>query len=165
MTLASAGVPAPVRPARDAMTPTQATAFAPASVGNIGVGFDLLGHTITGPGDRARVTRIDEPVVRITAIEGDVIGTTQLPLEAERNTAGRAHRPSNEPRGGPCWAPFSACCSAGSSAFPVASIHAPRRIPPHSSSPIPTAKVTWPPTATRPEPRESIASRVMTTRC
>ncbi|GAB3350321.1 homoserine kinase [Lysobacter tyrosinilyticus] len=72
------------------MTARQAIAFAPASVGNIGVGFDLLGHTIAGPGDRARVTRINEPVVRITAIEGDVEGAALLPLEAEANTAGRA---------------------------------------------------------------------------
>lgn len=74
----------------DAMTAGKATAFAPASVGNIGVGFDLLGHTITGPGDRAQVTRIDEPLVRISAIEGDVEGAPRLPLDAAANTAGRA---------------------------------------------------------------------------
>lgn len=67
-----------------------ATAFAPASVGNIGVGFDLLGHSIEGPGDGATVARIDEPVVRISAIDGDVHGLSRLPLEAARNTAGRA---------------------------------------------------------------------------
>ncbi|QNP41545.1 homoserine kinase [Lysobacter solisilvae (ex Woo and Kim 2020)] len=72
------------------MTVAHASAFAPASVGNIGVGFDLLGHTISGPGDRASVTRIDAPVVRIVAIEGDADGATQLPLEAAKNTAGRA---------------------------------------------------------------------------
>lgn len=68
----------------------EAAAFAPASVGNIGVGFDLLGHSIEGPGDRAFVRRIDAPVVTITAIEGDSAGAAHLPLEAERNTAGRA---------------------------------------------------------------------------
>lgn len=72
------------------MTAMQATAFAPASVGNIGVGFDLLGHTIAGLGDRAQVTRIDEPIVRIAAIEGEVEGVAQLPLDAPMNTAGRA---------------------------------------------------------------------------
>lgn len=72
------------------MTEKQATAFAPASVGNIGVGFDLLGHTIAGPGDRAQVTRIAEPVVRIAEIAGDVAGAAALPLEAAMNTAGRA---------------------------------------------------------------------------
>ncbi|KGM54463.1 serine kinase [Lysobacter arseniciresistens ZS79] len=67
-----------------------ATASAPAGIGNIGVGFDLLGHTITGPADRATVRRIDEPVVRITAITGDAAGFDRLPLEAGLNTAGRA---------------------------------------------------------------------------
>ena len=65
-------------------------AFAPASVGNIGVGFDLLGHAIVGPRDIAITRRIDAPEVRIVAIRGDVVGVDALPLEAERNTAGRA---------------------------------------------------------------------------
>ncbi|MHC9086764.1 homoserine kinase [Luteimonas sp. RIT-PG2_3] len=69
---------------------TEATAFAPASVGNIGVGFDLLGHAIEGPRDVAIVRLIDEPIVRIDAIRGDVNGVDLLPLEAGRNTAGRA---------------------------------------------------------------------------
>ena len=72
------------------MSLTRATAFAPASVGNIGVGFDLLGHSLAGPGDRATVSRIEAPDVRIVAIEGDVEGASQLPLEAAANTAGRA---------------------------------------------------------------------------
>lgn len=67
-----------------------ARAFAPASIGNIGVGFDLLGHAIEGPRDIAIVRRIDAPVVRIAAIRGEVAGVDALPLEAERNTAGRA---------------------------------------------------------------------------
>jgi homoserine kinase len=64
-----------------------ASAFAPASVGNIGVGFDILGHTIEGPGDRATVRRIDAPTVRIAAIRN---ASVALPFEAERNTAGAA---------------------------------------------------------------------------
>ena len=67
--------------------PTLACAFAPASVGNIGVGFDLLGHSVEGAGDRAQVRLIDEPTVRIAAIRGVV---TCLPLQPERNTAGQA---------------------------------------------------------------------------
>jgi homoserine kinase len=67
-----------------------ARAFAPASVGNIGVGFDVLGHSIEGPRDVATVRRTDTRDVRIIAIRGDVIGADRLPLEAERNTAGRA---------------------------------------------------------------------------
>ncbi|MGV8922555.1 MAG: homoserine kinase [Thermomonas sp.] len=64
-----------------------ARAFSPGSVGNIGVGFDIIGHSIAGIGDIATVRRIEEPTVRITAIRGTV---TDLPLEAERNTAGAA---------------------------------------------------------------------------
>lgn len=67
-----------------------ARASAPASVGNIGVGFDLLGHSITGPRDVASVRRIDEPRVRIDAIRGTIAGVDTLSLQAERNTAGRA---------------------------------------------------------------------------
>jgi homoserine kinase len=65
-------------------------AFAPGSVGNIGVGFDLLGHSIAGVRDVATVRLIDEPVVRIVAIRGEVPGVGTLPLDAERNTAGVA---------------------------------------------------------------------------
>src|SRR4249919_2975961 len=72
-----------------------ARAFAPGSVGNIGVGFDLLGHTIDGVRDVALVRRIDEPTVRIRAIRGDSTlvnggGVDTLPLDAARNTAGQA---------------------------------------------------------------------------
>lgn len=63
------------------------TAFSPASVGNIGVGFDILGHSITGAGDRATVRRIAEPEVRIAAIRGCAV---ELPREAAANTAGAA---------------------------------------------------------------------------
>lgn len=66
---------------------TEARAFAPASVGNVGVGFDILGHAIKGVGDTVTVRRIDEPVVRIHAIRGT---TVDLPLGAEDNTAGAA---------------------------------------------------------------------------
>ncbi|MET1161831.1 MAG: homoserine kinase, partial [Pseudoxanthomonas sp.] len=62
-----------------------AKAFAPASVGNVGVGFDILGHVIAGVGDTVVVRRIDEPVVRIVAIRG---ATVELPLDAPANTAG-----------------------------------------------------------------------------
>lgn len=66
-----------------------ARAFAPASVGNIGVGFDLLGHAIDGPRDIATVRRIGEDTVRIEAIDG-AAGAADLPREALRNTAGQA---------------------------------------------------------------------------
>lgn len=65
----------------------EATAFAPASVGNAAVGFDLLGHSIAGPGDRVRAVRTESPGVRIDAITG-----LDLPLPSDplRNTAGAA---------------------------------------------------------------------------
>ncbi len=65
----------------------RARARAPASIGNVAVGFDILGQSLAGAGDVATVSRIDEPRVRIAAVRGVV---TALPLEAERNTAGRA---------------------------------------------------------------------------
>ena len=65
----------------------EATAFAPASVGNVAVGYDLLGHVIEGPGDRVTARRSDRRGVVIEAITGIV---TDLPLEAESNTAGQA---------------------------------------------------------------------------
>ena len=64
-----------------------ASAFAPASVGNVGVGFDILGHVIAGAGDTVTVRRIDALEVRIAAIRGT---TVDLPLEAPSNTAGAA---------------------------------------------------------------------------
>jgi len=65
----------------------QATAFAPASVGNVAVGYDLLGHVIEGPGDLVTARRSDQAGVTIEAITGTV---TDLPLAADSNTAGRA---------------------------------------------------------------------------
>ena len=62
-----------------------AKAFAPASVGNVGVGFDILGHVIEGVGDIVTVRRIDAPEVRITAIRGAIV---DLPMDAPGNTAG-----------------------------------------------------------------------------
>lgn len=69
------------------MSARTATAFAPASVGNVGVGFDVLGHALAGAGDRATVARTSSGNVRVLAVRGVV---TDLPLDAERNTAGRA---------------------------------------------------------------------------
>lgn len=64
-----------------------ATAFAPASVGNVAVGFDILGHSVAALGDRVRVSRRAEPGVAIRSITGVV---ADLPLSAEKNTAGMA---------------------------------------------------------------------------
>jgi len=63
------------------------TAFAPATVGNVGIGFDILGHTVKAVGDRVSARRVPERGIRITGITGT---TATLPLEAEKNTAGMA---------------------------------------------------------------------------
>jgi len=62
-------------------------AFAPASVANVAVGFDVLGHSVDAIGDRVRAVRVSRPGVRITSITGVV---ADLPLDVERNTAGTA---------------------------------------------------------------------------
>ncbi|MFA5684691.1 MAG: homoserine kinase [Lysobacteraceae bacterium] len=64
-----------------------AQAFAPASVGNVGVGFDILGHALDGIGDTVTVRRIDAPQVRIAAIRHS---ERPLPMQAAHNTAGAA---------------------------------------------------------------------------
>ena len=69
------------------MSRGEATAFAPATIANVAVGFDLLGHSIAGPGDRVTARRTDRPGVTIASIDGVV---DELPTETERNTAGRA---------------------------------------------------------------------------
>lgn len=79
--------PLAVKPSMSVQRLQAASATAFASVGNVGVGFDILGHCITGAGDRADVRRIDAPVVRIASISGCV---DVLPTDAAQNTAGAA---------------------------------------------------------------------------
>jgi homoserine kinase len=67
--------------------PAEAIAFAPASVGNVAVGFDVLGYSVDFAGDRVRATRTQARGVRIAGVTGIVMS---LPLEFERNTAGMA---------------------------------------------------------------------------
>ncbi|MFZ9708501.1 MAG: homoserine kinase [Steroidobacteraceae bacterium] len=69
------------------MSRESATAFAPASVGNVGIGFDILGFAVDAIGDRITVRRSDVAGVRITSCSGVV---TELTRQAEHNTAGRA---------------------------------------------------------------------------
>jgi homoserine kinase len=64
-----------------------ACAFAPAAVGNVAVGFDVLGFSVEALGDRVTATRTREEGVRITAVRGSA---EDLPREPARNTAGRA---------------------------------------------------------------------------
>jgi homoserine kinase len=66
---------------------TDVTAFAPATVANVGIGFDILGHAVDAVGDRVRIRRIEQSEVRIRSITG-VAG--DLPVVPAQNTAGRA---------------------------------------------------------------------------
>ena len=68
---------------------SRAEAFAPATVANLGVGFDILGLALEGFGDRARVEFQDAPEIVITDIEGD---GGLLPREADLNVASVAAR-------------------------------------------------------------------------
>lgn len=65
----------------------RARAFAPATVSNVGCGFDIFGFAVDGPGDRVTATRVERPGIALVDIEGD---GGALPREAERNTAGVA---------------------------------------------------------------------------
>jgi homoserine kinase len=68
-----------------------AAAFAPASVGNVGVGFDVLGLAVNNIGDKVRIKKIREKKIVINSISG-INGITDkeisaIPLLAEKNTA------------------------------------------------------------------------------
>ncbi|MCB9451622.1 MAG: homoserine kinase [Anaerolineaceae bacterium] len=66
------------------MLNASAEAFAPATVANLGVGFDILGLALREPGDVVRVEHRDEPGAAITLIEGD---GGKLPHDPDQNTA------------------------------------------------------------------------------
>ncbi len=61
--------------------------FAPASVANVAVGYDILGFALEGPGDEIRARIVEEPGLRIQKIRGD---QGRLPLAINKNTAGYA---------------------------------------------------------------------------
>lgn len=61
--------------------------FAPATVANLGPGFDVLGLALSEPGDTVTARLTPGRGVRIAAIHGD---DGKLPLEPERNAAGVA---------------------------------------------------------------------------
>lgn len=66
------------------MAITRAEAFAPATVANLGVGFDILGLAIDGMGDSAVVEFQDAPEIVITHIDGD---NGKLPRDPLKNVA------------------------------------------------------------------------------
>ena len=65
-----------------------ASAFAPASIGNLGVGFDMLGLAIAGAGDTVDARRIDGDgisVAEVRGLDGEI--HPYLSTVAEENTA------------------------------------------------------------------------------
>ncbi len=63
--------------------PDSVTVFGPASLSNLGPGFDALGLCLTGLGDRLTAHRTDAPGVTIQA-------GPSVPTDPDANTAGRA---------------------------------------------------------------------------
>ena len=63
------------------------TAFAPATVANLGLGFDILGLALGDTGDRVVARRTDRPGVHVAAVFGD---GGRLPKAADKNSAGVA---------------------------------------------------------------------------
>src|SRR6185369_13192676 len=68
-------------------TPKNIKVFAPASIGNVSCGFDVLGLAVQSPGDEVFISLNDSGEVTMKAIIGD---DGRLPLEANKNTAGVA---------------------------------------------------------------------------
>jgi homoserine kinase len=66
------------------MTGATTRAFAPASVGNVGVGFDTLGHAVDVAGDTVTLRSAEAPGVRLGRVSGLL---DSLPAEPKRNTA------------------------------------------------------------------------------
>ena len=64
------------------------TAFAPASIGNVGVGYDILGLAIAGAGDRVAARLTDDKGIAISEVRGlDGEIHPNLSTDPEHNTA------------------------------------------------------------------------------
>jgi homoserine kinase len=74
----------PRQPSTSNRQPGIATAFAPASIGNVGPGFDVLGLAVDGLGDRVTVELTDEPS-RVHSVTGR--DAAIVPLDASQNVA------------------------------------------------------------------------------
>lgn len=66
------------------MRPKSASASAPASIGNVGVGFDILGQAFDAARDVVTAVRDERPGVRLMQVSGLV---TSLPSDPRANTA------------------------------------------------------------------------------
>src|SRR4051812_29242127 len=61
--------------------------FAPATIANLGPGFDVLGLALSAPGDVVEAELTDRPGVEIVEVTGD---NGALSTDPVRNVAGRA---------------------------------------------------------------------------
>ncbi len=76
------------------------TAFAPASIGNVGVGFDILGLAIAGAGDLVSARRTNNGGIRVAEIFGlDGEVHPYLSRDSEHNTASIAAKALWDERG------------------------------------------------------------------
>ena len=66
-----------------------ATAFAPATVANVAVGFDVLGFAVEAVGDRVKVTTTEQPSITLREVTdaGGAHFGPEIPLDPARNTA------------------------------------------------------------------------------
>jgi homoserine kinase len=77
------------------------TAFAPASIGNVGVGFDMLGLALAGVGDRVVASRTNNDRVTVAEVRGlDGEIHPYLSTNAEENTASIAAQALWDAHGG-----------------------------------------------------------------
>lgn len=77
------------------------TAFAPASIGNLAVGFDMLGLALEGVGDRVQARRCDGEGIRIAEVRGlDGQPHPYLSTDAGSNTASIAAQALWDAQGG-----------------------------------------------------------------
>src|SRR4030095_13295760 len=67
--------------------PQRIRVFAPATVANLGPGFDVLGLALPGPGDELEAELSDRPGVEIVEVTGD---DGALSRDPEKNVVGRA---------------------------------------------------------------------------
>ena len=77
------------------------TAFAPASIGNVGVGFDMLGLALAGAGDRVSASRTNGDRVTVAEVRGlDGEIHPYLSTNADENTASIAAQALWDAHGG-----------------------------------------------------------------
>lgn len=80
----------------------EVTAFAPASIGNVAVGFDMLGLALAGVGDRVAARKTGEPGITIAEVRGlDGELHPYLSTDPEHNTASIAAQALWDDHGGP----------------------------------------------------------------